>query len=173
MRKRPIVQIDEDEGELIEKDRSHKVIRGGGNGRILKNVFKLKSRNLRYLQSTFLSSNNFTKHHIQKFRFPNVYIIKYFRIPTSSSLAPTSANKRPQVNFATCVPLLLTNRIIISLNDNVYKLLVLTQYSRYANATADVQASCAHRTNHLHPQLLVETRIPCYLLAHYAQYSVF
>ena len=47
MRKRPIVQIDDDEGELIEKDRSHKVIRGGGNGRILKNVFKLKSRNLR------------------------------------------------------------------------------------------------------------------------------
>ena len=62
MRKRPIVQIDEDEGELIEKDRSHKVIRGGGNGRVLKNVFKLKSRNLRYLQSTFLSSNNFTPH---------------------------------------------------------------------------------------------------------------
>ena len=50
MRKRPIVQIDDDEGELIEKDRSHKVIRGGGSGRILKNVFKLKSRNLRYLQ---------------------------------------------------------------------------------------------------------------------------
>ena len=49
MRKRPIVQIDEDEGDLVEKDRSHKVIRGGGNGRILKNVFKLKSRNLRYL----------------------------------------------------------------------------------------------------------------------------
>ena len=50
MRKRPTVHIVEDEGELIEKDRSHKVIRGGGNGRILKNVFKLKSRNLRYLQ---------------------------------------------------------------------------------------------------------------------------
>ena len=61
MRKRPIVPINEDEGELIEKDRSRKIIRGGGDGRILKNVFKLKSRNLRYFQSTFLFSNIFRK----------------------------------------------------------------------------------------------------------------
>ena len=122
----------------------------------------------------FLSSNIFGKNiKFRNFWFPNIYIIKYFRIPTSSSLAPISANKRPQVNFATCVSLLLTNRIIITLNDNAYKLLVLNQYFRYANATADVQVLCAHRTNHLHQHLLSETRIPCYLLAHYAQYSVF